>query len=170
MKNKNVLLLGVLIALVAVAAVLGAVLPRGAGLPGEDAPTLDVTLMTEPAASPTAQEATQQPDASPDASEPAAYLVVTVHNVVYDPIPLTMDGYYTINQPDTGAQNLVHVTPTSVTMHASTCENQDCVGQGEVTLDNRDTRVLGNMIICLPNQVTLALYTPDELDSILTLE
>ena len=32
-----------------------------------------------------------------------------------------------------------------------------------LTLENREERILGNMIICLPNQVTLQLFTPEEL-------
>ena len=48
-------------------------------------------------------------------------------------------------------------------MEKSTCENQDCVNQGLVTLENRDARVLYNMIVCLPNQVMLELYTYDEI-------
>ena len=42
------------------------------------------------------------------------------------------------------------------------CPGRDCVEQGEVTLENRGERILGNMIICLPNQVCLQLYTPEE--------
>ena len=48
-------------------------------------------------------------------------------------------------------------------MKASTCENQDCVHQGIVTLENRTTRPLQNMILCLPNNVTLTLYSAEEL-------
>ena len=59
--------------------------------------------------------------------------------------------------------NNIHVTPTGVYMESASCENQDCVLQGEVTLENKDTRVLENMIICLPNQVFLELYSTEEL-------
>ena len=58
--------------------------------------------------------------------------------------------------------NLIHLTPDGMYMEDSTCENHDCVEQGIVTLDNRYERILSNMIICLPNQVMLALYTPEE--------
>ena len=34
--------------------------------------------------------------------------------------------------------------------------------QVEVTLENRDSRVLANMIICLPNEVILEVLTPAE--------
>ncbi len=47
-------------------------------------------------------------------------------------------------------------------MHASNCDNQDCVHQGKVTLDNRENRVLMNMIICLPNRVVLTLLDAQE--------
>jgi hypothetical protein len=48
-------------------------------------------------------------------------------------------------------------------MESATCENQDCVHQGEVTLENKNARVLENLIICLPNQVYLELYSTEEL-------
>ena len=66
-------------------------------------------------------------------------------------------------KPDgTEALNIIHLTPNSVYMEDANCENHDCLQQGEVTLENRNDRILSNMIICLPNQVLLALYTPEE--------
>ena len=50
-------------------------------------------------------------------------------------------------------------------MEASNCENQNCVQQGEVTLENRDSRALLNMVICLPHNLTLELLTPAETQS-----
>lgn len=47
-------------------------------------------------------------------------------------------------------------------MKSSSCDNQACVHQGIVTLENMSTRVLQNMIICLPNEVVLSLLTPEE--------
>ena len=86
----------------------------------------------------------------------------------YQPIPLIEEGEYSVIQEETGAENVIHVTTESVDMKSSTCENQDCVKQGVVSLDNRDSRLLGNMIICLPNQVTLELYTTEELIQMLS--
>ena len=40
-------------------------------------------------------------------------------------------------------------------MESSSCDNQDCVGQGEITLDNYKTRILSTFVICLPNEVTI---------------
>lgn len=59
-------------------------------------------------------------------------------------------------------ENHVRLTPEGVCMASATCENQDCVHQGMVTLENRNTRALMNYILCLPHQVSLALYTPEE--------
>ena len=47
-------------------------------------------------------------------------------------------------------------------MESSNCENQNCIYQGEVTLENRDERMLLNMIICLPHELRLELLSADE--------
>lgn len=131
----------------------------------EAAATPEITAAPEATAAP---EVTDVPEATatPDLSQVEAFLVVTVGDKTYQPIPLTEEGYYRLRHGD--CINIVHVTPTSIDMHEANCENQDCVEQGEVTLENKDTRILGNMIICLPNQVTLQLYSRDELIDWLT--
>ena len=109
--------------------------------------------------------ATQAPE---DAPKPARgyVLVTTATQSGWLPLPEEGEVSYPLRQllPDgTEAVNTIHLTPEGVYMEDSTCEGHDCVQQGEVTLDNRTERILGNMIICLPNQVTLQLYTPEEL-------
>lgn len=95
-----------------------------------------------------------------------AYLYITVGGEPYQLLPLEGEGQFSLTQGDTGMVNVVHVTPTSVWMADSTCDNQDCVEQGVVSLDSMDGRVLGNMIICLPHQVTLELYTAEEITAL----
>lgn len=131
----------------------------------EAAATPEITAAPEATAAP---EVTDVPEATatPDLSQVKAFLVVTVGDKTYQPIPLTEEGYYRFRHGD--CINIVHVTPTSIDMHEANCDNQDCVEQGEVTLENKDTRILGNRIICLPNQVTLQLYSRDELMDWLT--
>ena len=121
----------------------------------EAAATPEITAAPEAAAVP---EVTDVPEATatPDLSQVKAFLVVTVGDKTYQPIPLTEEGYYRLRHGD------------CIDMHEANCDNQDCVEQGEVTLENKDTRILGNMIICLPNQVTLQLYSRDELMDWLT--
>lgn len=91
-----------------------------------------------------------------------AYLLVSVRGLQYEPIPLTLETEFALRQKDTEAENIIHVTLDSVWMASSSCDNQDCVEQGTVSLANRDMRVLQNMIVCLPNQVMLELLTPAE--------
>lgn len=56
-----------------------------------------------------------------------------------------------------GETNILHLTKDGFYMAYSTCHNQLCVQQGQVTVDNYSTRALGNRVICLPNRVTAEL-------------
>lgn len=96
-----------------------------------------------------------------------AYLLVTVGGEPYQLIPLEGEGQFSLTQEETGMVNVVHVTPTSVWMADSTCDNQDCIAQGVVSLDTMNDRVLGNMIICLPHQVTLELYSAADIHALM---
>ena len=88
-------------------------------------------------------------------------------------LPLPQEGEYTktIRQTmDDGSEyvNVIHVTPTGFWMEKSNCEGQDCVDEGEVTLENRQERILGKMVICLPHQLMLYLITREEAVSLLS--
>ena len=102
---------------------------------------------------------------------PAGYVLVsTATQSGWLPLPTEGESVFPLSQtqPDgTQSLNVIHLTPNGVYMEDATCANHDCVGQGEVTLENIPERVLGNMIICLPNQVVLQLYTPEETLAIL---
>lgn len=109
----------------------------------------------------------EEADATEAVVTPAAgYILVTSPSLSgWLPLPESEDYLFPLNQtlPDgSQVENILHVTPEGVYMESSSCENQDCVHQGTVTLENRNDRVLYNMIICLPNQVTLQLFTPEE--------
>ncbi len=72
---------------------------------------------------------------------------------------------YRLIQPmadGTEAENVIVLTPEGVQMKYANCSNHDCLMQGEVTLENRDERILYNMIVCLPHQVVLELYSREE--------
>lgn len=174
--KRNILWCNVLIvtALLLIVAVLMVVLRRNAPANVDaNAPLLSLTATDAPTEAPTElatstpeAAATPEATATPDLSQVKAFLVVTVGDKTYQPIPLTEEGYYRLRHGD--CINIVHVTPTSIDMHEANCDNQDCVEQGEVTLENKGERILGNMIICLPNQVTLQLYSRNELMDWLT--
>ena len=117
-------------------------------------------------------EATPEDDGLDAAPRPAkAYvLVTTATQAGFLPLPEEGEASYPIRQvlPDgTLAENVIHLTPEGVYMESSTCANHDCIEQGLVTLENRNERILSNMIVCLPNQVTLQLYTPEEVEAMM---
>lgn len=151
----------------------------------DETPTPDATEAPEAAQTP---EATAEPAATeaPDATEaPAAtdapqsanmvgpmmpkqtekvrgHVVITVAGRQYgDPIPMDRDKIITVKQ-ENGAINRIHITPEYVEMESSTCENQDCIGEGEVNVNTYKDRILSTYIICLPNQVTIEMVPADE--------
>lgn len=64
-----------------------------------------------------------------------------------------------------GAENILRVTENGFYMLSSTCKNQLCVHQGEVTEENYAFRALGTHILCLPNRVDAELVlSADEKD------
>lgn len=144
-RNRNVLIVAGMVILAMVVAVIGVTMraPR--------------TISDEPLPGTEAVDS----DASAPAAEDTLYLLVTAGYTTYAPIPLDHEDLLTLTQGD--KVNVIHVTPGSIWMESSTCENQDCVEQGEVTLENRTARILGNVIVCLPNLVQLELFTAEEL-------
>lgn len=188
----NLAVVGVVALLAAVALAIAALLPERDITPTTDNPEeLGITLSEEHSPAPTAVEATAAPTEMPAASTEAptatpeeaatstdmeesagkedaasladAYLVVMVGDVVYNPIPLTGPNRYVLRQGNGEKVNVIEVTEDSIRMAESTCDNQDCIYQGKVSLENRDTRVLQNMVLCLPHNVTLLLMTQDEI-------
>ena len=102
-----------------------------------------------------------------DAPQPANGYVLVTTSTQAGWLPLPDEGEYSYSlkqtmSDGTEVENVIHLTPNGVYMEDSTCENHDCVMQGEVTLENKEDRILSNMIICLPNQVYLQLFTPEE--------
>ena len=109
-------------------------------------------------------------DDAPQALPKGYVLVSTATQSGWLPLPTEGEKTFPLAQllPDgTEALNVIHLMPDGVYMEDANCANHDCMGQGEVTFDNIDERVLGNMIICLPNQVVLQLYTADEVLALL---
>ena len=87
-------------------------------------------------------------------------------------LPLPLEGEYTktIRQvlPD-GSEfiNVLHLTPEGFWMEEANCEGHDCIGEGEVTLSNREERILWNMVICLPHRLSAELITRAEAEQLL---
>lgn len=132
-------------------------------------PTPEASAPIEVTVEPTA-EATKAPESAnmmgpmpvPQTEEVKGHVIITVGGRQYgDPIPMDRDKIITIRQ-ENGEINKIRITPDSVDMEYSTCENQDCIGEGTITLDNYNERILGTWIICLPNQVTIEMVPADK--------
>lgn len=66
------------------------------------------------------------------------------------------------NDDGESMSNVLHLNSRGMFVAQANCDSQDCVYQGEVTLENKETRILGNMIICSPHGLLLELYTREE--------
>ncbi len=101
-----------------------------------------------------------------DSDPSVAYVLIRMPDPV-GLLPLPVEGEYTRTIRQTMADgseavNVLHLTPEGFWMEESNCEGQDCVGEGPVTLENREERVLWNMVICLPHQLVAELITREE--------
>lgn len=83
-------------------------------------------------------------------------VIITVDGKEYARVPLSSPRTVTVQQ-DNGSVNVVEVSDHGAVMLSSTCDNQLCVGMGEVTVDNWEFRPNQQFIICLPNRVGVEL-------------
>lgn len=134
---------------------------------GTDTPTAAEAAEEAPDTGADEGETGTNDEAGEDASAPAPGYVLVTASGLSGWLPLPAEGEKTFPLPQvlpdgTQTLNIIHLTPNSVYMEDSTCENHDCVDQGIVSFENKEERILGNMIVCLPNQVLLELYTAEE--------
>lgn len=78
------------------------------------------------------------------ASSPGEQVVINVDGTEYGRYPLDRDRVIEIQNGD--RLNIVTIKDGGVSMYYSTCKNQICVHEGEVTAP-------GQLIVCLPNYV-----------------
>lgn len=83
-------------------------------------------------------------------------IAVYVNGSLYITSPLKAGEALTVEQ-ENGSVNVIRMTENGFWMESSTCKNQDCIYQGEVTRDNWNLRLLGTHVICLPNRVDVEL-------------
>lgn len=137
MRNKNLVIILAAVALAAAAAAAALLIPRS-------------------------------PATQPDAAGAAGYVYITAgQEGRWFELPKEETSLTLRRTAEDGSEivNVVTLTPDGAYMASSTCENQDCVNQGRVTLENKATRVLTNLILCLPNEVVIELYAPEEVEA-----
>ena len=88
----------------------------------------------------------------------ALYLRYSLNGQAADVIPLTEEMDMTVDQ-GSDRVNVLHITPKGFRMASSTCHNQLCVHQGEVTAENMAERPLYHMIVCAPHRLVAELLT-----------
>lgn len=80
-------------------------------------------------------------------------------------IPLTEERELTVKQEE-NVLNTFRLSPAGFAMASSTCKNQLCVFQGEVTAENMAERPMYNMIVCAPHRLIAELMTAEEIEGI----
>lgn len=80
-------------------------------------------------------------------------------------IPLTEERELTVKQEE-NVSNIFRLSPAGFAMASSTCKNQLCVYQGEVTAENMAERPMYNMIVCAPHRLVAELMTAEEIERI----
>ena len=96
---------------------------------------------------------------------PGYIRVTTDQSDGFLPLPTEGEEIKTIVRTlDDGSEwrNVIRMTPEGFCMIESNCEGQDCIEEGEVTLENYMDRILWNMVICAPHRLNLSLYSPEE--------
>lgn len=93
-----------------------------------------------------------------------SYLVVWMGDY-FQPVPLLeeFDGQQlriTLSETD---YVVVGVGKNYFNMDESSCPDQVCITEGEVTLENRETRLLSSYIICMPNGIVLEMRSAQEM-------
>lgn len=169
--NRNFFLVLILILVIAAVLIASKVIdfnPKNVPSTVETVPT--ATPVPQATEAPAAPEATAAPAENESAAIPKGAEVFTAPGYVY--IVASGEGRWfalpdgepgTITVKDEDKVNVIRLSSNSVMMESSTCDNQDCVNQGEVTLDNLSDRVLYNMILCLPHSVSIELYSQQEM-------
>ena len=155
-RNRNILLilifLGLILALVLVSRLV------------------DIAPDTLPELPPAQQETPIPGQAAAEEKEPLGYVLAQADgDSKWIPLPTDEQDLFIsmTRQDDSGISNTLRLMKNGFVMHSSTCENQDCVMQGEVTLENKDHRVLRNAVLCLPHNVIVELYSMEELQQML---
>ena len=151
-KKTNILVIAAIVMLVAVLLIVSRVLPS----PNEQVTQTDID--SQMAALSTAAPA-QQAEATAAPTDAEAYLFIILNNRVWGIEPLGEERDVTVDQGD-GVVNVIHLLPDGFYMASSTCDNQLCVSEGTVTVDNYQRRILGTSVLCLPHNLDLELVVP----------
>ena len=81
---------------------------------------------------------------------------IRVNGALFASVPLD-EVLDVVVEQENGEKNIVTVSGGGARMAFSSCKNQLCLHQGEVTAANWIGRAMGRAIVCLPNRVLVEL-------------
>lgn len=163
----NFIVIGVIVIAAAALILLSGVLSNEREAPTQDDIQQQIAQLQTAAPAPeteTAAPETASAEAETEAQHGAvaeAYLFIILNNRVWAIEPLCEERDVTVDQGD-GVVNVIHLLPDGFYMASSTCDNQLCVSEGTVTVDNYQRRILGTSVLCLPHNLDLELVVPSQ--------
>lgn len=155
---KNALVIGAIL-LVALALILGSRYLNPGAERSQEEILQQIEQLSQASPEPTSPPEEGREKAPEKALEAEAYLYIIVNGRISGIYAVGEEGDVTVDQGN-GKVNVIHMTENGFYMASSTCDNQLCVQQGEVTVDNYRQRILGASVLCLPNNVDLELVVP----------
>ncbi|MBQ7455880.1 MAG: NusG domain II-containing protein [Clostridia bacterium] len=88
-------------------------------------------------------------------------VAIYIDGALYTTAPVQEGKTLTIDQGN-GEVNVIRFLADGFYMESSTCDNQLCVLQGEVTQENWKSRLLQNEVLCLPHRLEVMLVVEKE--------
>lgn len=155
---KNALVIGVLL-LLSLGLILAARFLNPGAERSQEEIQQQIAELAQASPAPTALPDEGQSETPEKATEAEAYMYIIVNGRISGIYAVGEEGDVTVDQGN-GKVNVIHMTENGFYMASSTCDNQLCVQQGEVTVDNYQQRILGASVLCLPNNVDLELIVP----------
>ena len=163
-KKANIIVIAAVLLLAAALLIASRLIPQPNGNLSKEDIDSQIAALSTPA--PTAQPLengspvpADQPTETAAAANAEAYLFIILNNRVWGIEPLGEEREVTVDQGD-GVVNVIHLLPDGFYMASSTCDNQLCVSEGTVTVDNYQRRILGTSVLCLPHHLDLELVVP----------
>ena len=94
-------------------------------------------------------------------AEAKLFLRYSIQGSAVEEIPLDGERELQVDQGE-GIVNVLALHSKGFRMMSSTCHNQLCLHQGEVTVENMEERPLFHMIVCAPHQFVAELVAEEE--------
>lgn len=163
MRNKNVLIIVIILVLVVLVAAAALILkPQPNVLPSADS-IVQVSATDDPADASVATASDAQEHSASLTGRGYVYIQAAGEGRWFE-LPAEESKLEITRQDADGSEifNIINLSPDGVFVESASCDNQDCVEQGMVTMENREERVLRNLIVCLPNEVSVELYSAQE--------